>query len=224
MKKKNSKNKKKNFNLFFNIIAFLLIIISVVTAGVVVYFEILPFLYLILCLLILALFAFLFVFLLRKNNLRIWVKNIVLIISLIYSFVLIFIISYAMGTLDFLNNIIDTGYRSETYNVYVLNADYKDITDLKGKTIGFYNLNDEYGKKAIDKVSSKISFNKSEYEDLQEIINDLNDNKIDAILMSESYMDIMIEQNSDYKNFISIYSFDILVKENILESNVDVTK
>lgn len=222
--KKNNKKKNKKLNIFFNIIAFILIVLSVLTAGVVVYFEILPFLYLLLCLLVLALFAFLFVYLLRKNNLRLWVKNVVLVVSLLYSFILIFINAYAMGTLDFLNNIIDTGYRSETYELYVLNDSYKSPKELEGKIVGLYNLKDEYGKKAIDKLSSKISFNASNYDDLQKIMDDLVNKKIDAILMSKSYMDIMIEQNSDYNNLVSIYSFDILVKEKIIQSNVDVTK
>ena len=61
---------------------------------------------------------FLFVYLLRKNNLRLWVKNIILIISLLYSFVLIFINAYAMGTLDFLNNIIDGKFCNLLSKVY----------------------------------------------------------------------------------------------------------
>lgn len=224
MKKNNSKKNKKKLNLFFNIIAFILIIITVFTAGVIVYFEILPLIYLILCLLILAFICCVFVFLLRKKNLRLWVKNVILVITLIFMFVLIFINSYAMGTLDFLNNIIDTGYRSETYSVFVLPNSYNQINDLENKNIGLYNLKDEYGKKAIDKISSKIAFNAREYEDLQEVVNDLYNNSIDAVLMSNSYMDILIEEDSLYRELVNIFSFDILVKEKTLSSDVDVTK
>ena len=141
---KNKKKSKKSLNMFFNIISLLLVIITVFTGGVIVYFEILPILYLILCLLVLAGICTLFVFLLRKKNLRLWVKNVVLAISLIFICVLIFLDSYAMGTLDFLNSIIDTGYRSETYSIYVLPNSYKDIKELENKQIGLYNLVDEY--------------------------------------------------------------------------------
>jgi len=221
---KNKKKSKKSLNMFFNIISLLLVIITVFTGGVIVYFEILPILYLILCLLVLAGICTLFVFLLRKKNLRLWVKNVVLAISLIFICVLIFLDSYAMGTLDFLNSIIDTGYRSETYSIYVLPNSYKDIKELENKQIGLYNLVDEYGDKAIEKISSKISFKASNYDDLQEIVNALYDEQLDAILMSTSYMDILIEQDSTYKDLVSVYSCDILVKEDIIESDIDVTK
>lgn len=223
MRKKKS-DKKKKFNIIYKIISFLLIIMAVFTAGVVIFFEILPIIYLILFLLILSFIVLFLVLLLKKHNLRIWVKNLISALSLIIIFILIFVSSYAMGTLDFLNNIIDTGYRSEKYSVYVLPGNYSKIDELENKEIGLYNLNDESGKKAIDKVSSKITFNALEYDDLQEGINDLYSEDIDAILMSESYKDILIEQDSKYRELISVYSFDILTKQKVITSNVNITK
>jgi len=222
--KKSDKKKNKKLNLFYKIISFLILIITVCTAGVVIYFEILPIMYLILFLLILTFICFIFIFLLTKKNLKLWVKNVVLVISLIFILALIFVNSYAMGTLDFLNNIIDTGYRSETYSLYTLPGSYNNVSDLNNKTIGLYNLNDDSGKKAIEKISSKISFNASTYEDLQELVNDLYEGKLDAILMSESYMGILIEQDSKYNDLESVFSFDILVKQEVIDANIDITK
>ena len=50
--KKTRKKKKKNFSLLYKIISFLLVIISVFTGAVIIYFEILPIIYLIMVLLV----------------------------------------------------------------------------------------------------------------------------------------------------------------------------
>lgn len=222
--KKKSRKKKKKLTFLYKIISFLLVIISVFTSAVVIYFQILPVIYLLLMLLVLGFIDLVIIILLNKSKLRVWVKTIIIILSLLYIFGLIFISSYAMGTLDFLNNIIDTGYRSETYSVYVVEGMYEEIEELDAKKIGLYNLDDESGKKAIDKVSSEISFNGVEYEDIQEAVDDIYDEKIDAILMSESYMDILNEETTEHDNLVSIYSFDILTKTKVISSNKDISK
>ena len=225
MEKKTKKNKKnKKFNFFCKILSFLLVIVSLFTEAVLIYFQILPVVYLVLVLLLITFFSLLFIILMNKKKLRIWVRTLFIIISLLYAFGLIFLSNYAMGTLEFLNNIIDTGYRTERYSVYVVEGDYSDISELENKKIGLYNLNDDSGKKAIDKVSSKISFNAVSYDDLQEAVKNIYDDKIDAILMSESYMDILNEEIGEHENLVSIYSFDILTKEKVITSDKNITK
>ncbi len=225
MAKKTKKNKKnKKFNFFCKILSFLLVIVSLFAEAVLIYFQILPVVYLVLVLLLITFFSLLFIILMNKKKLRIWVRTLFIIISLLYAFGLIFLSNYAMGTLEFLNNIIDTGYRTERYSVYVVEGDYSDISELENKKIGLYNLNDDSGKKAIDKVSSKISFNAVSYDDLQEAVKNIYDDKIDAILMSESYMDILNEEIGEHENLVSIYSFDILTKEKVITSDKNITK
>lgn len=225
MAKKTKKNKKnKKFNFFCKILSFLLVIVSLFTEAVLIYFQILPVVYLVLVLLLITFFSLLFIILMNKKKLRIWVRTLFIIISLLYAFGLVFLSNYAMGTLEFLNNIIDTGYRTERYSVYVVEGDYSDISELENKKIGLYNLNDDSGKKAIDKVSSKISFNAVSYDDLQEAVKNIYDDKIDAILMSESYMDILNEEIGEHENLVSIYSFDILTKEKVITSDKNITK
>lgn len=222
--KKGKKRKKKNFSLLYKIVSFLLIIISVFTGAVLIYFEILPIVYLILALLVIAFFDLLFILILAKSRLRLWVKTLFMLLCLVYMFVLIFISSYAMGTLDFLNSIIDTGYRSETYSVYVVDGTYSKIEELDDKRIALYNLDDDAGKKAIDKVSSKISFNAVEVEDIQDSLQDVYDGKIDAVLMSQAYMDVLNEETDKYADLVSIYTFDILTKTKVISSDKDISE
>ncbi len=223
--KKNSKNKKrKKLNFFYKLISILVALISLGTVAIVTYFQILPVIYLAFFILIILFFDIIILFALIKSRLRFWVKTLIMILSLLYMFILIFISSYAMGTLDFLNSIIDTGYRSETYSVYVIKDNYTDISELDDKRIGLYNLDDESGKKAIDKVSDKITFNVIDYEDIQEGIKDIESAKIDAILMSNAYMDILKEDGIETEDLVSIYSFDVLTKTKVMSSNKNISK
>ncbi|MDD2505489.1 MAG: hypothetical protein PHF21_04405, partial [Bacilli bacterium] len=121
---KKTKKQIKKPNMFNKILSFILIVISVFTASVILYFEMLPLKYLIGLFIISSLIIFGISYKLNtKTN-----KFTKIVMSLL-SFIIIIIealgISFAFGTIDFLNNIYDTGYRTETYNIYVLkNSEY----------------------------------------------------------------------------------------------------
>lgn len=224
MKKKKNKGKNKR-NLIFRLISIFLIISAIIFGGLICYFEILPIQYLSLFIIVLGLITFFLASLLNKKRLKKWVKVIISIPSLIISIVFIIFSLYLFGTLDFLDDILDVGIRSDSYSVYVLDSShYENIDDLNDKIIGVSSFSEEATKKAVDKVSKKIEYNVAKYDNIVDSIDDVITNDIDAVLALDSNIDILKEENEDYSKLKPIYTFNVTTKVDTLDTNIDVSK
>lgn len=220
--KKKQKNQK--INKFFTIISILLVISAVVATGFLIYFEIIPILYLSLFIIIGGILIFILFKLLNTKKLKKWIRFVITIpcIVLIVGFTLVCFYSY--GTIDFFNNIFDTGIRHDNFSVYVLkDSKYENIDDLSGKIISVSDK-DEITKKAIDKVSNKIEFNEALFDNISEASESVFDNESDAVLALDSNIEVLKEEDDRYNNLKAIYSFSITSKVKTLASRVDVSK
>lgn len=224
-KNKKNKNTKTNKNKFFTITSYLLIITFIVAIGFLIYFEVLPTLYLSLLIVGGGLIIFLLFKILNNKRLKKWIKTVLSVPSMLLIILFTMICLYSYGTIDFLNNIFDVGIRHDSYSVYVLKeSEYENIKDLKDKIIGVSEKNDEGTKKAIEKVSNKIEFNMAEYDTVGESIDSLEDNEIDAIIALDSNVDILKEDNDKYDNLKAIYTFTVTTKVKTLSSDKNVAK
>ncbi len=221
MKKKN----KKNATTFYKILSFILIIVSVLLASVILYFEILPMKYLIPLLVISTIIIFGISYKLNTKT-CLFTKLLFSLLSIILIVVESLSIFYAFGTMDFLNNIFDTGYRIETYNVYVLkDSSYTKLKELNNKNIVIYQSGSDNLKKAINKLSDKISFNKQEVDSITEGVNSLINKQSDALYLSESLVGIYKEEHEEEYNKLRILdSIEILTKQTGKFKEVDVRK
>lgn len=217
--------KSKKFNIVLKIISWLLIITALISSILLMYFEVVPIVYMSILIIILGLIVFLLFKLLNNKKLKKWIRILASIPSVIMIIVFLLISFYAYGTIDFFNSIFDMGIRHDEYSVYVLNdSKYKEVEDLDNMIIGVSNTNDEATDKAIDKLSKKIEFNMAEYNTISDSVDALNEKEIEAIIALNSNVDILKEDNEEYKKLKSIYSFTITTKVDTISSKKDVTK
>ena len=212
--------KKKKSNKIFKTISVILLILSLFSFSVLLYFDILPKTYLIIVGIISTVIILYTIHELNSTN-RAFIKFIFLLLSLIFIIIELFLCIYAFGTIDFFNNIYDTGYRAETYKLYVLNENIKNIKDLNNKTIG-YLKDDENINKALDKLNNKIKYEKKDFDSITSGMNFLKKQDIDGLFINEALMSVYLEEHKDVLNEIS--SIEILVKNNSEFKTVNVTK
>lgn len=220
------KNKKINkIDKFYKIISYLLIITALLASALLVYFEILPIIYLSLFIIGIGLIVFFLFKSLNNRRLKKWIKTLISIPTVFLIILFILICLYLYGTIDFLSNIFDTGIRTDTYSVYVLkDSKYKDIKDINDKIIGISEKEEETTNKAIEKLSNKIEFNASEFDSISDSAEALENKEIDAILALESNVEILKENDDKYNNLKAIYTFTVTTRVKTLSSNKDVSK
>lgn len=222
MKKNNSKNKKSN--IVFKTISFLLIITALIATIFLVYFQILPVIYLSIFIIVIGLLLFLFYKLLNNKKLKQWIRIIISIPSIIMTIIFTLICFYSYGTIDFFGDIFDAGIRHDSYSVYVLSdSKYKNIEDLDDKIISVSEVDSESTKKAIEKVSKKIKYNLSEHDSLVDSIDALKNNKSDAIIALDSSIDIL-KEDEDFIKLKDIYTFTVTTRVKTLKSEKDISK
>ena len=202
---KRHKRKKRRVNKIITIL--LLLVILIFFSGL-FYLNVIPLIWSILALLgtlfitfILVLFNFS-----RKKGFRI----IGYFISILIIGILTFVAIYLYNTIGFLFNITDGDFALKNYNVVVLNdSNYTEIDDLKNKDVGI-NKNDESIKDVKNKLNKKVKVKYKEYEDSNELVENLINENIPAIILEDSELAIIEENNGDYFNRLkSIYQIEI---------------
>ena len=217
---KKYKKKKRKINKIITIL--LLVTILIFFSGL-FYLNVIPLIWSILALLgtlfisfILVLFNFS-----RKKGFRIIGYTLsILIIS-----ILTFIAVYLYNTIGFLFNITDGNFALKNYNVVVLtDNNYEDIKYLKNKKLGI-NKNDESIKEVKNKLNKKVKVKYKEYEDSNELVEELIDKEIEAIILEDSELAILEENNKDYFNRLkSIYKIEIKNSIKNLQDAVNINK
>lgn len=221
---KNKKGKNKS-SLVFRIISIILLLSSIVSCGLLIYFEILPIMYLSLFIIVGGIIVFLLFKLLNNKRLKKWIKVTFSIPSILLIIIFTFICFYSFGTIGFFNNILDIGLRTDSYSLYVLSSsEYEDIKDLEDKIIGVSEVNDDATLKAIEKVSNKIEFNMAEFDTTSDSADAIIENEVDAIVALDSNIDILKEDSDDYDNLKAIYTFNVNTKVETIGNDVDVSK
>lgn len=197
--KKTRNRKKMNFKNIYLMLFALITIFFIIFLRII---NIIPTLYFIL-LIVISIILYLIIFFLLKKK-----KKLGYIISIL--FIIIYaIITYYLGiTMNFFSNFSKIHYSEETFLVIVLKEEYQDINDLQNKNIGYIQNNLNSIDKAIEKIDKKISINKKKYEDFTSLFNDLDNKKIESILIDENYYNIKSEEeNTD--NYKILYKITI---------------
>lgn len=197
--KKTRNRKKMNFKNIYLMLFTLITIFFIIFLRII---NIIPTLYFII-LIVISIILYLIIFFLLKKK-----KKLGYIISIL--FIIIYaIITYYLGiTMNFFSNFSKIHYSEETFLVIVLKEEYQDINDLQNKNIGYIQNNLNSIDKAIEKIDKKISINKKKYEDFTSLFNDLDNKKIESILIDENYYNIKSEEeNTD--NYKILYKITI---------------
>ena len=219
---KNEKSKKSK-KKFYKVLSFILIVFTVLACSILFYFNIIPYKFLIPGVIVLGIVV---LFIAVKLNRRtcLFTK----IVCSLFSFIFITLesigIFYAFGTIDFLNNIFDTGLRSEVYSIYVLNdSKYKELTDLKNKDVATYKSDMATLSKAKEKLQKKVDFKDVVNDSLYDAVDSVVSKKSEALFVSDSLIEIYSEDHDNIKELKKIGTITIYTKHKSSFKSVNVS-
>lgn len=144
------------------------------------------------------------------------------IISIFLTVIISFITYYVFNTLNFFRNFTDTSYKEENYLILINNkSSFTSISDLS--SIGY--VNQELGNinKALDKLKEKKDLEVINYEQYNVLIKDLMDDKIDSVLIEESYYNILNESFNYSNHLKTLDRISIVTELDEITKEVDVT-
>lgn len=140
------------------------------------------------------------------------VKVTLAIISIILTIVTSFGFKYVHQTVGFIENITGSRNETQTYKVLVLKtARYDNIEQLNQQHVGFLssNPNIENTKKTL---KSKINYKDTDYSELGTLIAGISDFKVSAIVLADSYLEFLEENNKDFIETTKvIYEFEVRI-------------
>lgn len=225
-KKTKKSKKKKNHNMFYKIFSFLFIIMNVITFSFAVYNDIFPMNMLFIgggvALVIIFILTFLF-----NSRLRIWLKRILLLVSVLIVVLEIIFLIYGANTLEFIKSITDNGKRIDEYGVYVLKSSkYSNLNDLNDTSFGYLASEDENKiKQVLDSIDKKIDFSYHKEDEQDNLIDKLMNETYKAIIMEVSREDILKEEDNDtYNKIKKVETFKIETEIKTIKSDKDITK
>ena len=132
---------------------------------------------------------------------------------------------YISRTVDYINKVTNIKYETITYKVLTLkNNEANEILDLTDKTIGFMST-DKYLDKSTKKLKKKLNFDNKTYEEIGTLVGSLYEGKVDAIVISDSYLELLEDNNVAFTTEDKeIYSYSIKVIKTKEDKKVDITK
>lgn len=231
MKKKNKRNRKNKSvsTHIFRTISVVSLLIFIIFSIMLYILDMIPFKYL---MIFYGVFILLYLYLMITTfpkKIKTKIKVISCIFLVLFGSVFTFGIKYLNDTMDFVGIISKDLLQKEVYYVMTLdNSSYTDIKDLDNKTIGIYKSKNS--NKAYTELDKKIKSKTSEYENIVELFEDLQDNKIDGILINESTKNLLSTDLSDmdiklkeiYKVYVSIEKTDIVKVVDITRNTFNI--
>jgi len=148
------------------------------------------------------------------------IKVMGMVIIGLFSAVFMYSTTYLNTTYKFLAGTHVKEYDTITFNMVVLNSSgVGSIKDLEGKTIAY--LDDEYYSNIKELLNQQIDFLEVRCGEFGELMDLLQESKVDAIVLEESYYSLYKEEIKDFENTVKvIYDFEILVKSHIEEEEI----
>ena len=225
-KEQKEKNSKNIVGIVSKVLMVALATVIIAVLGIVVYLKVLPNKYLI-PLGIIVVFLMVFgIFVTFKKSTTNKINIILAVISTLLIFVFSFVGMKLVKMLNFLGDMTTETVNSKTYSV-VVNKDskYKEMADLQYKLLLYYDTELGKNKEAIDKLNEVIPIVVEKTDDVHDLANQLLDKKVDAILIEDSYYDMIEEEIADFKDKTRVvYTFAL---EDVIETiakEVSVTK
>lgn len=220
-----SKNKKHNKMSFGKYLSIFLLIVSVLVLVLVYFINVLPLEYfIVLVILVLITDLFAIMLLLSKGRIR----NVIgILLTIILLILMIFGITYELNTLDFLKQFGFNSYKTENYNVIVLDSsEYDELEDLNDLSIAHLDLDTHKGlQNAVADIKKEIKFTSLVGEDISDLIEMLESDETSAIILESAQLSIIEEENKEFYDSIRIiWSTDVEIEIAKIGESVDVTK
>ena len=120
-------------------------------------------------------------------------------------------------TNNFFNRITNVKFETNNYSVIVLKeSTYTTLDEIK--TIGLYgNLIDKSYEEAKKELKSKATIENKDYDSIIDLINDLYNQDIDSIFINENYIELINENDEEFKD--NIRKLDTITIKSLNEKN-----
>lgn len=201
-------------SIFKNITNIIIILLFFLSFTILIYsifkLNILPTKYLIIGFSVLILVTIILLFGIFSKKHKVF-RTLSFIIMLLLTVFSCFAINYLNNTYNFINS-TQNKYDTLNYSVIVLkDSNYTSIYNLKDKTVSY--LNDSYNLDINNELNSKITYRKELVDDFTKMVSLLNNKDTDAIVLEDSYLTLIEEEDTTFYNNIKVvYIFQIKVK------------
>lgn len=223
------KNKRRKIiTNICRLIAIISIALTIVFFAYLINLNMLPIKYITIIGIIITLIYFILLLLIIPKKIKSFLKIFASIIMLTLSSILFYSgVVYIDKLIDFVDKIDNSIVQKETYYIVVLKENRIDnINSLNNKIIGYYNSESSIDNtnKAFNLLNKKITYEKKSYENIEDMLTELNDKEIEALLINESVYNL-IENDLAYLGVEvkQIDSVHVLVETLDIVKYVDVT-
>ena len=207
--------KRKKNNKPRIIFSLIFLVLSIIFIGLLFILNIIPSIYMIgIAIILIVVSIGITLLMLRKKG----IIGIILAIPLM----LIYLVGpiYLLSTIIFFNGF---GREIVEYNYKVLvlkSSKYNSNKDLKDKVVYLYADSDEN----VAKINKKVKYQVKQSDDFDYLLNELDEKKIDAILIENGYLDMVIEEDNSFLNNYKI--IDKVKVTKVIHNNKkgDITK
>ncbi len=132
----------------------------------------------------------------------------------LFSIVLIggicYLLTYINATYDFMNSMVLKDYEVVKYDV-ISSGNYTKIKDLNDKNLSYLKTDNNYDKLKF-LIRKDISYNANSISDISSLIDNLSSNKTDAIILEDSYYNLLKEEYNALENTKVVKSYKLIVK------------
>lgn len=189
---------RKVFQIIGAVLSLLLLMSSAVLGAMVVSINFLPNTYLVPALAVLAIIAVGFSIVMVHRKVKPAIKVPFFILSIIFSAVYIFGITYLDKTFDFFDSLKGQDYITESYFVVVeKDSEYKEIHDLRGKTIATYDEGVDIYQEAIKKLQALVKLELKTVDSISALAASLSNHEADAVLISAVHQEVLDDLAED---------------------------
>lgn len=191
-----SRKAKNNNKKIFNIITIMSVIIAIIFGIMLYNLGMIPEKYLLIIYSSFIVLYLILTYLVFKKNARIKIKLLCIIFLVIFDIIFGMGIKYINKTINFIDTINNELFQNEEFCIMVnKESKYEKLEELKNKKIGVYSsLNSD---KAIETLEKKAKVKEKKYTDVLAMFDELDENKLDAVLISSSIKNLFNDELKD---------------------------
>lgn len=196
-KKKKQSSTSNKLDIFFKLIAFAFVVITIIFYISVLKMDLLPGLYVTIFTIAEIVFTLAMVIGLAKKHRTYKLTILCFIIVLLLSGIYIYVTNYTLATSDFLGNVFQERAETEDYYVVVRKtSSYDSVDDIADETVYFFQIEDDVQSELESKVDVQFEAQNS----LTGLGNNLLSEEIDVIFISSSQYAILSEEIEDFES------------------------
>jgi len=145
-----------------------------------------------------------------SSKTRNWIRILFVVLAFILGAVYCYGCHYLSSAISFIENATGKHVETETYSVYVLkNGGYSELKNLNRQTVGYISINPHRADTEAQ-LQSAVSHKTADFDNVGELVSALYDAKLAAIVLNDSYLDILADTDLDFENRTKVlYSFEV---------------